>query len=157
MKKGTENITINIVICEHTRSYKLCFSRDLSNVIIFKIFQANQIHLEKNKDLLLEIKTLNLPFHLRKITRLDLKITCFPFPLAHFAKHQLFVIKKVQEAVEAKKLAPFTPIDVYHFLPEEKETGFNGIPLGITTYLGGLGLSSFLRACTHQARSYLEI
>lgn len=74
---GTENETVNVVICEFTGSYKLSFSNVFSNKILFKILQANEIHLEKNKDLLLEIKTLNLPFHLGKITRLDLKITCF--------------------------------------------------------------------------------
>lgn len=116
---GTENITINIVICEFTGSYKLCFSRDLSNVIIFKILQANKIHLNKNKDLLLNIDTLNLPFHLGKITRLDLKITCNPPPLAHFYKHEMFIKNKVQEKLESKKLPPLKPIDVYHFLPED--------------------------------------
>ena len=154
---GTENITVNVVICEFTGSYKLSFSNVLSNQILFKILQANKIHLEKNKDLLLENKTLILPFHLGKITRFNLKITCISPPTAHFYKHQKFIIDEIQEKLEAKKVLPFKPIDVFHFLPEDGETGPNGIPLGITTYLGGRGLSSFLRACTYKSKSYLEI
>lgn len=33
----------------------------------------------------------------------------------------------------------------------------DGPPSGITTYLGARGLSSFLRACTYEGKSYLEI
>ena len=46
---GTENITVNIFICEFTNSYKLLFSTILSNKIIFKILQANEIHLQKKR------------------------------------------------------------------------------------------------------------
>ena len=74
---ATENETVNVLICEFTGSYKLSFYNVFSNKIIFKILQANEIHLQNKKDLLLEIKTLNLPLHLGNLTRLDLKITCF--------------------------------------------------------------------------------
>ena len=110
LKSNEKNVRLEhkgcIVVCEYTGNNKLCFSRQLSNIIIYKILQANEKHLH-SKNLLIK-EALNLPYNLGKLTRLDLKLILHEAPENHFSTHSNFIVNEIQEIFESNKKPPQT-------------------------------------------------